>query len=71
MMQTATDADIIAHAEDLVVRHRPEAVEGTDAGSLLDEIEVLVAALRRHQPVEPSKGWNDAWNRFDGKPPAR
>jgi len=71
MLQTATDADIIAHAEGLVARRRPEAVEGTDAGSLLDEIEVLVDALRRHQPVEPSKGWNDAWNRFDGKPPAR
>jgi len=70
MMQTATDADIIAHAEDLVARRRPEAVDDAAAGSLLDEIEVLVATLRRHQPVEPSKGWNDAWNRFDGKPPA-
>jgi hypothetical protein len=71
MMQMATDADIIAHADDLIARRRPEATEGTDTGSLIAEIEILVDALRRHQPVPPSKGWNDAWDRFDGRPAAQ
>lgn len=68
MMQEASDADIISHAEDLVRRYGPGAVEGTPAGALVAEIEILTDALRRHQPVAPAKGWNDAWERFDGKP---
>jgi len=70
MMQMASDADIIAHAEDIVRRYRP-AIEGTPTASLVAEIEILTDALRRHQPVPPSSGWNDAWNRFDGKPAAQ
>lgn len=70
MMQTATDADIISHADDLLRRYRP-AIEGTPTASLVAEIEILVDALRRHQPVPSSTGWNDAWNRFDGKPAAQ
>lgn len=65
-MQTATDADIIAHADGLVARHRPEALTGTVAESLLHEIEILADALRRHQPIPVSKGWSEAWTRFDG-----
>lgn len=68
MMQQASDTDIISHAEDLVRRYGPGAIEGTPTASLVAEIEILADALRRHQPVTPAAGWNDAWERFDGKP---
>lgn len=68
MLQQPSDADVIAHAEDLIRRRRADIIEEADADPLLTEIEIVVEALRRHQPVDQTKGWNDAWDRFDGGP---
>lgn len=69
MIQEATDAEIIAHAERTVERNRDRIDGDGPAADLLAEIEVLLGALRRHQPTPPQKGWNDAWERFDSRPP--
>lgn len=68
MIQEASDADIMAHAEATIERSRASATEGV-AADLLAEAEVLIGALRRHQPPSSKEGWNDAWTRFDSQPP--
>ncbi len=69
MIQEASDADVIAHAERIAERHRARAADDAVAADLLAEVDALISALRRHQPIPPEKGWNDAWSRFDQRPP--